>query len=143
MRYLVAVMLVFAVALPGHGQPIDRVDEFIARLDTRAPELLLRDVVPSLAVAVVHDGRIVTRTWGLADVASARIATNGTRYNIASISKLLTAWGVMRLVEDGKVRTMLVRIPDRGVTVIVLSSSGEAKVEALAAAIADRLIAKK
>ena len=97
-------MLVCAAALPSPGQPIDRVDEFVARLDTRAPELLLRDVVPSVAVAVIHDGRIITRTWGLADAAAGRIATNDTRYNIASISKLLTAWGVMRLVEDGKVR---------------------------------------
>lgn len=65
---------------------------------------MLREVVPSVAVAAVHDGRVVTRTWGLADVATARIATNGTRYNVASVSKLLTAWAVMRLVEDGKVR---------------------------------------
>jgi CubicO group peptidase (beta-lactamase class C family) len=84
--------------------PVDRVDGFVARLDARVPELLLRDLVPSAAVAVVHEGRIVTRTWGLADVGTGRIATNQTRYNIASISKLLTAWGVMRLVEEGKVR---------------------------------------
>ena len=76
----------------------------MARLDARVPELMLREVVPSVAVAVVHGGRIVTRTWGLADVATARIATNGTRYNVASVSKLFTAWAVMRLVEDGKVR---------------------------------------
>lgn len=85
-----------------HAQ-VQRVDEFTARLDARVPELMLREVVPSVAVAVVHDGLVSVRSWGLADLATARITTNDTRYNIASISKLLTAWGVMRLVEEGKV----------------------------------------
>jgi CubicO group peptidase (beta-lactamase class C family) len=100
-------LIVAGFAQVGSAQiapPVDRVDGFVARLDARVPELLLRDLVPSVAVAVVHDGRIVTRTWGLADVGTGRIATNQTRYNIASISKMLTAWGVMRLVEEGKVQ---------------------------------------
>ena len=95
--------MVLLFALPALAD-VGRIDAFIARLDARVPQLMLRDLVPSVAIAVVHDGRIVTRTWGLADLDTGRIATNQTRYNIASISKLLTAWGVMRLVEEGKVR---------------------------------------
>jgi CubicO group peptidase (beta-lactamase class C family) len=81
----------------------DRVDAFIASLDERVPALLLRYAVPSAAVSVVHDGRTITRSWGVADLVTGRVPSDATLYNVASISKVVTAWGVMRLVEQGEV----------------------------------------
>jgi CubicO group peptidase (beta-lactamase class C family) len=62
----------------------------------------------SLSVAVVRDGRIVyRRQWGgqRLDPATGRIAvpaTEKTLYRVASISKLVTTLGALRLVESGK-----------------------------------------
>jgi CubicO group peptidase (beta-lactamase class C family) len=86
---------------PAHS--LDRVDAFIASLDKRVPALLLRYGVPSVAVSVVHDGRTTTRSWGIADIAVGRMPSDRTLYNVASISKVVTAWGIMHLVDEGKV----------------------------------------
>jgi CubicO group peptidase (beta-lactamase class C family) len=87
--------------LPAHG--FDRVDAFWASLDKRVPALLLRHGVPSAVVGIVHDGRTRTRSWGVADLLKGRVPSDSTLYNVASISKVVTAWGVMRLVDEGKV----------------------------------------
>jgi CubicO group peptidase (beta-lactamase class C family) len=97
---LVATALLLCVA-PAHA--LDRVDAFVASLDRRVPGLLLRYGVPSAVVSVVHNGRTATRAWGVADIASGRAPSDATVYNVASISKVITAWGVMRLVEGGRV----------------------------------------
>lgn len=59
--------------------------------------------VPSLAVAVARDGVVLWEEgFGLADRASERKADENTMYSLASISKPITATGLMILVERGK-----------------------------------------
>ena len=58
--------------------------------------------VASVRVAFDRDGVTDIRAEGLADVATGRKLTAGDPVRIASISKLVTAIGVMRLVEAGK-----------------------------------------
>lgn len=59
--------------------------------------------LPGAALALIEGGEIVaTRTYGYADVASAAPVTEDTRFSIQSISKSFAAWGVMTLVEDGR-----------------------------------------
>ena len=82
----------------------DRVDAFIANLDSQVPSLLLQYQVPSAAVAVIHNGRIVSRSFGVADLQNGNAPSDTTLYNVASISKLVTAWGVMSLVEEGRIK---------------------------------------
>ena len=53
-------------------------------------------------VAFDRDGITSTRTEGYADPATKRALTIDDPVRIASISKLVLAIGVMRLVEDGK-----------------------------------------
>ncbi|MDQ2701419.1 MAG: beta-lactamase family protein [Pseudomonadota bacterium] len=65
------------------------------------------DPVPSVPVASVRvafdrDGITDTHVEGLADVATGRKVSAGDPVRIASISKLVTTIGVMRLVEAGK-----------------------------------------
>lgn len=68
------------------------------------PALLERYEVPGAAVALIRDGTVVwERGFGLADVASAREVTPQTLFNVGSISKMPTAWAVMRLVQAGKI----------------------------------------
>lgn len=62
------------------------------------------DARPVATVRVAFDRGGITgiRVAGLADVASGRKVTAGDPVRVASISKLVTAIGVMRLVEEGK-----------------------------------------
>jgi len=59
---------------------------------------------PALAVAVVKDGRIVwEQGFGFADVQNQIKATENTLFSLASISKPLTATGIMLLEQKGKI----------------------------------------
>lgn len=62
------------------------------------------DAGPIATVRVAFDREGITgiRVAGLADVAAGREVTAGDPVRVASISKLVTAIGVMRLVEEGK-----------------------------------------
>jgi CubicO group peptidase (beta-lactamase class C family) len=61
-----------------------------------------RWMIPGLSLAVVRDGQLLcARGFGLADIASAKPATEQTVYPLASVTKIFTATAVMLLVEDG------------------------------------------
>ena len=61
--------------------------------------------VPSLAVGVsVGDETVFSGAYGLADVERSTPAGSGTRYRIASHSKVFTATAIMQLVEQGRLR---------------------------------------
>ncbi|MBI1791952.1 MAG: beta-lactamase family protein, partial [Acidobacteria bacterium] len=65
---------------------------------------LVETQVPSLALAVARDGRIVWEEgFGWADREKRVAATEHTLYSLASISKPITATGLMVLVEAGKI----------------------------------------
>lgn len=62
------------------------------------------DNIPSIAVAVAKDGKIIWEEgFGLADRENRTPATEHTMYSVASVSKPVTATGLMVLVERGKV----------------------------------------
>src|SRR5580692_9366035 len=78
---------------------------FIESADKLVPAALREYNVPGLAVALIRNGAVVwMKGYGLADVASASPITPDTPFNVGSLSKTATAWGVMRLVERGKVQ---------------------------------------
>lgn len=77
--------------------------EFTEQLDTMIPRLLRQYEVPGAAVALIHNGEVVwTQGYGLADKANGIPVTPDTVFQVASISKSVSAWGVMRLVEAGR-----------------------------------------
>lgn len=75
----------------------DEVDDFVrARLAEKH--------IPGASIAVIKNGKIVkTEGYGLANVELNVPATKDTVFEIGSVSKQLTAAGIMLLVEDGKV----------------------------------------
>ena len=76
---------------------------FTNQLDQRIPQWLQRYEVPGAAVALVRNGEVVwSKGYGLADKARGVPVTPDTVFQVASISKSVTAWGVMRLVEKGQ-----------------------------------------
>src|SRR5712692_6713027 len=65
---------------------------------------LVEQVIPSLAVAVARAGEIVWEEgFGWADRENRVPATEHTMYSLASISKPITATGLMLLVERGQI----------------------------------------
>ena len=59
---------------------------------------------PGLAVALVHHGKAAWAAgYGVADRATREPVTAATRFQAASVSKPVTAWGVLRLVEQGRI----------------------------------------
>ena len=98
---IVALACFVFTAHPSQG--VDRTEEFTSSLDARVPELLVRYGVPSAAVAIIHNGKTYTRSWGVADIETGQSPSDKTLYNVASISKLITTWAVIRLVQEGRV----------------------------------------
>ncbi|HQG75845.1 MAG TPA: serine hydrolase domain-containing protein [Bacteroidales bacterium] len=72
-------------------------------LDKRVPELMRHYKIPGVSISVLKKGQIIwSNSYGYADVQTGRNMTNDSYYRVESISKSLTAWGVMKLVEQGK-----------------------------------------
>jgi CubicO group peptidase (beta-lactamase class C family) len=77
-------------------------DEFKAHMDERINTLMKLYEIPGCSIALVKDGEIVwTGAYGYADVESGRALNVDTPMSVQSITKSVTAWGIMRLVEKG------------------------------------------
>jgi CubicO group peptidase (beta-lactamase class C family) len=77
---------------------------FSAYLDRQIPRLLNRYGVPGVSIALVREGELVwSNAYGYADLEHGRQMTVDAICRAESISKSVTAWGVMRLVEQGLV----------------------------------------
>jgi CubicO group peptidase (beta-lactamase class C family) len=56
-----------------------------------------------MALAIIKNGDvIIKKEYGFSDVSENEIVNSETGFNIGSISKMFTAWGIMKLVEDQK-----------------------------------------
>jgi len=87
--------------LPAVAQDIDQT--LIDRLSQTAIERMDRDKVPGLIIVLLQNGEPAgTAALGLADPTSGRMMTEDALFRVESISKPVTAWGAMRLVETGR-----------------------------------------
>lgn len=72
-------------------------------LDEVIPEYMARHHIPAVALGLIHNGEVVyLKGYGFADTEQKIPVTENTVFQAASISKSLTAWGIMKLVEEGK-----------------------------------------
>lgn len=110
-RYVIGILLLIFLAVSflsacsrqQAAQP-DTLEAFTAQLDALLPDLLRRYHAPGAAVALVQDGRVAwAQGYGLADETTRAPMTTATMFQVASLSKSVTAWGVMRLVEEGRI----------------------------------------
>jgi CubicO group peptidase (beta-lactamase class C family) len=59
--------------------------------------------IPGLAIGVARGGRVLfVKAYGMADIAGRRRVTTDSMFHIASVTKTVTATGIMMLVEDGR-----------------------------------------
>src|SRR4030095_4842968 len=73
------------------------------KINAAATKMLSESGVPSASIAVVKDGKLAyTKAYGLADIATHRIATTSMIYSVGSISKQFTAASILLLAEEGK-----------------------------------------
>lgn len=94
------VLWVSAPFVGARPSPTQDAAAFKRHLDARAPSLLERFGVPGVSIATVAAGQPADAyAYGFADLAQRRPMTSDTVFEVASISKSFTAWGVMGLVE--------------------------------------------
>jgi CubicO group peptidase (beta-lactamase class C family) len=97
---LLALILALAVETLAQNAP----PSFLDRLDAEVPPLLEKNQEAGIAVAFIEGCRASIRTYGLANRERAIPVRADTVFNLGSISKRLTAWTVMGLVEAGRIR---------------------------------------
>src|SRR4051812_14012011 len=84
--------------------PPGQIQVAVGRLDGLANDLLQRTGVPGLAVAVVHDDKVVyAKGFGVRKVGTDERVDKNTVFQLASVSKPLGATVIARSVGRGKV----------------------------------------
>ncbi len=77
---------------------------FTGHLDQRIPALMKHYDIPGVNIALIQRGKITwSKAYGYADLKEGRKMTTDTYCRVESISKSVTAWGVMKLAERGKI----------------------------------------
>jgi CubicO group peptidase (beta-lactamase class C family) len=75
----------------------------IGALQKRIPELLKESSVPGLSLALIRDGKTYwVQGFGVRDTKTGQPVTNDTIFEAASLSKPVFAYGVLKLVDQGK-----------------------------------------
>lgn len=102
-KWSIACLLASFVMLAetySHAQELSP-EEFGKMLDGAVPGLLKKYEEPGLAAALIIDGEMAwIKTYGYADVAKKIPVSKNTFFQMGSISKTLTAWGVMKLANN-------------------------------------------
>ena len=79
-------------------------NQFANEVDNKIPQLLQDFAIPGAALVIIENGKIVLqKCYGYADIEKGIKVTPQTGFNIGSISKTVAAWGVMKLVQEGKI----------------------------------------
>jgi len=93
----------FAAGLSSHAAA-NPDDPFARALEQRMPALLLKYRVPGAVVSCITNGEVAwTKAFGRANLATGAPMQPDMVFNHGSNGKVLTMWGIMRLVEQGKV----------------------------------------
>ncbi|MFW6360667.1 MAG: serine hydrolase domain-containing protein [Spirochaetota bacterium] len=86
----------------GQTNPEASLQKFTSHLDQQVPQIMADYRIPGLSIALIEGGETVwTQAYGYADVEAGRRMTVDTYCRLESISKSVTAWGVMQLIEQG------------------------------------------
>lgn len=101
------LLLFFAFLLPvalSAQEKSKSTEQFLKEIDQKVPQLLHDFSIPGAAIAIIENGEIVLQKgYGFSDIEKEVKVNVRTGFNIASISKTIAAWGVMKLVQDGKI----------------------------------------
>ncbi len=92
-------------AAQGPNPPVPMNSTTEAQLARDIPALMAKAGVPGLSIAVIRDGKTVwTDNAGVRNVQTKMPVLNDTRFNVGSLSKPVFAYGVLLLVDAGKLK---------------------------------------
>jgi CubicO group peptidase (beta-lactamase class C family) len=97
----------FATAQERPQEPPLRVSEpiaaVVADLESYIPERMREAGVPGLSIALIHDFEVAwSGGFGVKNVITGGEVTDGTVFEVASNSKVVTAYAALRLVDQGR-----------------------------------------
>ena len=110
--FIFFVLMLFAGCntAPSHCNSISQTsdttcgDSFGLALERQMPALLAANHVPGVVISCIQNGEVVwTKAFGLANRQKCAPMRPDMVFNHGSDGKVLTAWGIMRLVEEGRV----------------------------------------
>lgn len=101
--YLFGLILILPCYGIAQSNTVSQTD-YLLELDKKIPAWLDEFIVPGAAIALIEDGEVILQKgYGFADVKKNTKIDGKTGFNICSISKTVAAWGVMKLIEQGKI----------------------------------------
>jgi CubicO group peptidase (beta-lactamase class C family) len=94
------------VAKPAQQEPplrlTEPVEAVVADLERYIPEYMREENIPGVAIALIRDGEVVwTEGFGVANALTHQPVTPETLFEVASNSKVVTAYIALRLVDQG------------------------------------------
>jgi CubicO group peptidase (beta-lactamase class C family) len=94
------------VAKPAQQEPplrlTEPVEAVVADLERYIPEYMREENIPGVAIALIRDGEVVwTEGFGVANALTRQPVTPETLFEVASNSKVVTAYIALRLVDQG------------------------------------------
>jgi CubicO group peptidase (beta-lactamase class C family) len=103
--FTILILLWLALSFSFANQPVKIPDKRFNEVRTKITQMIDSGKIPSLAVAVAKDGKIIwLEAFGWADREKKLKATPETIYPLASLSKSMMATGLMVLVDRGLVK---------------------------------------
>jgi len=94
-----------AASIPASQPPprtSESVGDIVADLEEFIPTHMDQEGIPGVAVALIRDGKVVWADgFGVANTITGEPVTADTVFEVASISKVVTAYTALRLVEQG------------------------------------------
>ena len=100
---IVVGLPVFSPMLRAKKGPATPTEVTVPQLERDIPELMKQAGVPGLAIAVIRGGKTTwLRGFGMKEVKTGQPVTGETVFEAASLSKPVFTYGVLKLVEQGK-----------------------------------------
>lgn len=105
MKIKLILLFVFFFLLKINAQKnSENFEQFANKLDNKIPKLLNEFLVPGAAISIIDDGEIVLQKgYGYSNIDNKTKVSITTGFNIGSISKTVAAWGIIKLVQEGKI----------------------------------------
>lgn len=107
-RFWIALCLIVLLAActpnPPFERPAQSADPRLDRVSAVVTANMKELGVPGVALGIFHEGKTVTRGFGVTNVENPLPVTDQTLFQLGSISKTFTGTLVMRLVESGKLK---------------------------------------
>lgn len=102
-KYFYFIFLIAVFLIPGCEEKHSSTDEFREHLNLKIPKLMERYNIPGVVVAVVEKGGPAwEKAYGYSDLTEKRKMKENDVCMVHSISKSVTSWGVIKLVDKGR-----------------------------------------